>query len=68
MAAGSQQPFYHVLVDSRDWLDEEGSPPLLSYVAQELLGGPQVCVRRGGRGGRAVVAAVADLFTLAVTP
>ena len=38
---GAQQPFYHVLADSRDWQDAEGIPPL-AYVAEELLRAPEV--------------------------
>lgn len=33
------QPFYHVLVDARDWEGPEGSPPLL-YVPQSRLSWP----------------------------
>lgn len=38
---GSQQAFYHVLVDRRDWTAVEGTHPL-TYIAEELLCGPEV--------------------------
>ena len=34
------QPFYHVLVDARDWKGPEGSPPL-AYVPQSRLVWPE---------------------------
>ena len=37
-----QQPFYHLLVDSKDWEGSWAQPPI-AYVAQELLSAPEVC-------------------------
>ncbi len=43
LAAGSAQPFYHILVDLRDW--EGGSPQTaITYVPEELLTPPEVSV------------------------
>lgn len=39
---GERQPFYHVLVDMRDWPVSEQDPPV-AYVPQERLIAPQVC-------------------------
>lgn len=43
LAAGSAQPFYHILVDLRDW--EDGNPQTaITYVPEELLTPPEVSV------------------------
>lgn len=39
---GDLQPFYHVLVDVRDWPLASAVPPV-AYVPQEQLIAPQVC-------------------------
>ena len=39
---GADQPFYHVLVDVRDWPDGQSVEPHVTYVAEELLIAPQV--------------------------
>lgn len=45
LAAGTAQPFYHVLVDLRDW--EDGNPQAaITYVPEELLQEPEVRVRQ----------------------
>ena len=36
-----RQPFYHVLVDVRDWKFDAAQPPV-AYVAQELLAAPEL--------------------------
>ncbi len=43
LSAGPRQPFYHVLVDLRDW---EGSDPqtAIAYVPEEVLSPPEVCM------------------------
>lgn len=38
---GLQQPFYQVLVDSKDW-EGQWARPAVAYVAQELLEAPEV--------------------------
>ena len=40
LSEGKEQPFYHVLVDSRDWANYW--EPGITYVPQELLTAPQV--------------------------
>ena len=37
---GLKQPFYHVLVDVRDWEFDAAAPPV-AYIAQELLMAPE---------------------------
>ncbi|KAI8477009.1 MAG: hypothetical protein J3K34DRAFT_498324 [Monoraphidium minutum] len=41
LEGGLQQPFYHVLVDVRDWEFDAAQPPV-AYVAQELLAAPEL--------------------------
>ena len=38
---GEKQPFYHVLVDSRDWPSDSSDVPV-AYVAHEKLYAPEV--------------------------
>ncbi len=38
---GEKQPFYHVLVDSRDWPADSSDVPV-AYVAHEKLYAPEV--------------------------
>lgn len=45
LAHGRGQPFYHVLVDARDW--ETPWEPGITYVPQELLSAPQVASSMG---------------------
>lgn len=40
---GDLQPFYHLLVDVRDWPLDASTPPV-AYVPQERLLAPQVCL------------------------
>ena len=40
---GEKQPFYHVLVDSRDWPPDSSDVPV-AYVAHEKLYAPEVCL------------------------
>ena len=41
---GPEQPFYHVLVDQRDWAKGTATPDaMLAYVAEEMLTAPEVC-------------------------
>ena len=39
---GEKQPFYHVLVDLRDWPADSSDVPV-AYVAHEKLYAPEVC-------------------------
>ncbi len=42
---GPEQPFYHVLVDQRDWAKGTATPDaMLAYVAEEMLTAPEVHV------------------------
>ncbi|GBG00504.1 hypothetical protein Rsub_13266 [Raphidocelis subcapitata] len=41
LEGGLKQPFYHVLVDVRDWAFDATQPPV-AYVAQELLAAPEL--------------------------
>jgi hemimethylated DNA binding protein len=59
LAGGLAQPFYHLLVDGRDWQWDPTDPPV-AYAAQEMLTAPSVEdgaswveVRAGGGGGGA---------------
>ncbi|GFR46804.1 hypothetical protein Agub_g8437, partial [Astrephomene gubernaculifera] len=48
---GTRQPFYHLLVDARDWEYDAHLPPV-AYVAEELLTAPELESSEGGvRGG-----------------
>jgi len=38
---GSEQTFYHLLVDAKDWEASWERPPV-AYVAEELLDAPEV--------------------------
>ena len=40
---GEKQPFYHVLVDSRDWPPDSSDVPV-AYVAHDKLYAPEVCL------------------------
>ena len=43
---GPEQPFYHVLVDQRDWAKGTATPDaMLAYVAEEMLTAPEVRVQ-----------------------
>ena len=40
---GPEQPFYHVLIDQRDWAKGSSTPnSMLAYVAEEMLVAPEV--------------------------
>lgn len=41
LTRGTQQPFYHVLVDVRDW-DFDASQPPVAYAAEEMLTCPEL--------------------------
>ncbi len=41
---GASQPFYHVLVDTRDWPLTSLLTAPVAYVPEELLTAPEVCL------------------------
>lgn len=47
---GSEQHFYHLLVDAKHWEASWDRPPV-AYVAEELLDAPEVCTASSDAAG-----------------